>query len=312
MAVDFKTQNVLKVGYEAWEMIGRAPKSVSVVRPLQRGVITDFDIAQKMIRLLLKRLRLPRFTRCRVLVCVPGSLTDVETRAVEEAVKSSAIGSVDLIEQSVAAALGSGMPIDEPVGSMIIDVGGGTTETAVLSLGGVVSSKSIKVGGYDIDHNIQSYLRREHAIAVGDRTAEEIKIAIGSAFPMDDTLKAQVKGRHLLTGIPETVTLTPEEIRWAIDEQIRAILESAIYCLEGVPGELANDLIETGISLVGGGSLLLGLDRRLQEDTGLKVNLVSSPLECVVLGAGRALENFDKFKHFFLTNSKRLRPARSS
>jgi rod shape-determining protein MreB len=224
----------------------------------------------------------------------------VERRAVEEAARGAGANGAYLIEQPMAAAIGAGLPIHEPLGNMIVDVGGGTTEVAVISLGGIVALQAIRVGSFDVDASIQTYVRREYGIAIGERTAEEIKVAIGSAWPMHDEVKAEVRGRDLMTGLPKTVILSPEEVREATDEQVGAIVDSVVRCLGMAPPELAQDLIAQGIHLVGGGGMLRGLDRRLAEETAIPVQLVDAPLECVVLGAGKCLEAFESLKVMFM------------
>ena len=300
IALNEKTQAVLAMGHDAWQMIGRTPGYIVAVRPLRKGAITDFDITQRMIRLLLKRAGVTRFNRPRVLICVPSAITEVERRAVEEAARRAGAADPYLIHQPMAAAIGAGLPIHEPLGNMVVDVGGGTTETAVISLGGIVALQAIRVGSFDIDASIQTYVRRDYGMAIGERTAEEIKLAIGSAYPVDDSVKAEVRGRDLMTGLPKTVILSPDEVRAAIDEQVSAIVDSVVQCLGQAPPELAQDLIGQGIHLVGGGGMLRGLDRRLQEETAIPVHLVDAPLECVVLGAGRCLEAFDSLKVMFM------------
>lgn len=300
IALNERTQDVLAMGKDAWQMIGRTPAYIVAVRPLRGGAITDFDITQRMIRLLLKRSGVNRWNRPRVLICVPSAITEVERRAVEEAARRAGAAGAYLIEQPMAAAIGAGLPIHEPLGNMIVDVGGGTTETAVISLGGIVALQAIRVGSFDIDASIQAFVRREYGIAIGERTAEEIKITIGSAYPADDEIKVEVRGRDLMTGLPKTVILSPEEVREAIEEQVGAIVDSVVSCLGEAPPELAQDLIVQGIHLVGGGGILRGLDRRLQEETAIPVHLVDAPLECVVLGAGRCLEAFDSLKVMFM------------
>src|SRR5438270_1125792 len=269
IALNVQTQDVLAMGQEAWQMIGRTPGYIQAVRPLRGGAITDFDITQRMIRLLLKRSGVMRFNRPRVLICVPSAITEVERRAVEEAARRAGAAGAYLIEQPMAAAIGAGLPIHEPLGSMVVDVGGGTTETAVISLGGIVALQAIRVGGFDIDASIQTYVRREYGIAIGERTAEQIKMAIGSAYPMEDEVKAEVRGRDLMSGLPKFVILSPEEVRDAIEENVRAIVDSVVQCLGQAPPELAQDLIIQGIHLVGGGGMLRGMDRRLAEETAI-------------------------------------------
>ena len=300
IALNSRTQDVLAMGHEAWQMIGRTPGYIVAVRPLRKGAIIDFDVTQRMIRLLLQRAGVSRFNRSRVLICVPSAITEVERRAVEEAARGAGANGAYLIEQPMAAAIGAGLPIHEPLGNMVVDVGGGTTETAMISLGGIVALQAIRVGGFDIDLAIQAYIRREYGIVVGERTAEEIKMAIGTAWPMADEVKAEVRGRDLMTGLPKTVILSPDEVREASEEHVRAIVDSVVQCLGMAPPELAQDLITQGIHLVGGGGLLRGLERRLAEETCVPVHLVDAPLECVVLGAGRCLESFESLKVMFI------------
>jgi rod shape-determining protein MreB len=299
IALNSKSQDVLAMGHEAWQMIGRTPGYIVAVRPLRKGAITDFDITERMIRLLLHRSGVSRFNRPRVVICVPSAITEVERRAVEEATRRAGASSAFLLEQPLAAAVGAGLPIHEPLGNMVVDVGGGTTEVAVISLGGIVALQAIRIGSFDLDAAIQTYIRREYGIAVGERTAEEIKVAIGSAYPTEDEIKAEVRGRDLMSGLPKTVILTPGEIRDAIDEQLSSIVDAVVRCLGEAPPELAQDLLIQGIHLVGGGGLLRGFDRRLAAETALPVHLVDAPLECVVLGAGRCLESFDSLKDMF-------------
>jgi rod shape-determining protein MreB len=300
IALNSQTHEVLAMGREAWQMIGRTPGYIVAVRPLRKGAITDFDVTQRMIRLLLRQVGVSRFNRPRVLICVPSAITEVEQRAVEEAARRAGASGVYLIEQPMAAAIGAGLPIHEPLGNMVVDVGGGTTETAVISLGGTVSLQAIRVGSFDIDAAIQTYVRRDFGIAIGERTAEEIKVAIGSAFPVGDEIKAEVRGRDLMSGLPKTVILSSSDVREAIEEQLSAILDSVLTCLGQAPPEMAQDLMVQGIHLVGGGGMLRGLDRRISEEAGVPVHLVDGPLECVVIGAGRCLESFDSLKMLFM------------
>jgi rod shape-determining protein MreB and related proteins len=304
IALNTSTQDVLAMGHEAWQMIGRTPGYIVAVRPLRGGAITDFEITQRMIRLLFQRAGVSRLYRARVLICVPSAITHVEQRAVLEAARRAGAATTYLIEQPMAAAIGAGLPIHEPLGNMIIDVGGGTTEVAVISLGGVVALEAVRVGSFDIDAAIQSYVRREYGIAIGERTAEEIKLAIGSAFPTPDEYKAEVRGRDLMSGLPKTIILSPDEVRGAIEEQIRAVCDAVISALAQTPPELAQDLILEGIHLVGGGGMLRGLDQRIAKETALPVHLVDAPLECVVLGAGRCLESFDRLKDMFMGRAR--------
>lgn len=288
------------MGHEAWKMIGRTPGYIVAVRPLRQGAITDFEITERMIRLLLKRSGVSRFNRPRVVICVPSAITEVERRAVIEATRRAGAADAQLLEQPMAAAIGSDLPINEPVGNMVIDVGGGTTETALISLGGVVALEAVRVGSFDIDAAIQTYIRREYGIAVGERTAEEIKMTIGSAWPVAENVKAEVRGRDLMSGLPKTVILSPAEVREAIAEPVGAMVESVITCLGEAPPELAQDLIVRGLNLVGGGGMLKGLDQRIAEETGIDVRIVKAPLEAVVLGAGRCVESYDELRVMFM------------
>jgi rod shape-determining protein MreB len=300
IALNKRNGDVLAMGREAWQMIGRTPSYIIAVRPLRQGAITDFDITQRMIRLILQRAGVNRFNRPRVVICVPSAITEVERRAVTEAARRAGAADAQLLEQPMAAAIGAELPIHEPVANMVIDVGGGTTETALISLGGIVALQAVRVGSFDIDSAIQSYVRREYGIAIGERTAEEIKIAIGSAWPIDDEVRAEVRGRDLMTGLPKTVILSKPEVREAISEPVTAIVDSVIACLGHAPPELADDLISTGMQLVGGGGMLQGLDRRISVETDIPVQLVQQPLESVVLGAGRCVEAYDDLKVMFM------------
>ncbi len=300
IALNQNTGDVLAMGHEAWQMIGRTPGSIVAVRPLRQGAITDFDITQRMIRLLLHRAGVSRFNRPRVVICVPSAITEVERRAVTEAARRAGAAEAQLIEQPMAAALGAGLTINEPVANMVVDVGGGTSETALISLGGVVALQAVRVGSFDIDAAIQGFIRREYGIAIGERTAEEIKVSIGSAFPVNDGVKAEVRGRDLMTGLPKTVILSPDEVRAAIAEPVTAVVESVIACLGEAPPELAHDLIVRGMHLVGGGGMLAGLAQRIANETEIPVYLVDAPLECVVLGAGKCIEAYDQLKVMFM------------
>ncbi len=304
IALNTQTHEVLAVGHDAWQMIGRTPGNIMAARPLRKGAITDFDITERMIRLLLQRVGVSRLNRPKVLICVPSAITAVERRAVQEATRHAGASEVYLIEQPMAAAIGAGLPIHEPVGNMVVDIGGGTTETAVISLGGIVAIEPVRVGSFDIDYSIQNYVRREYGIAVGERTAEEIKIAVGSAYAVNDDVKAEVRGRDVTTGLPKTVILAPAEIREAIAEPVASMVDSVVKCLGNAPPELSHDLINEGIYMVGGGSLLQGFAERLVKETELTVHMVNAPLESVVLGAGQCLESFDKLKDTFMRSER--------
>ena len=300
IALNSRTNEVLAMGRDAWKMIGRTPSYIVAVRPLRQGAITDFDVTQRMIRLLLQRAGVSKFNRPRVVICVPSAITEVERRAVTEAARRAGAADAQLIEQPMAAALGAYLPVNEPSANMVIDVGGGTSETALISLGGVVALQAVRVGSFDIDAAIQTFIRREYGIAIGERTAEEIKVSIGSAWPVQDHIKAEVRGRDLMSGLPKTVILSPEEVREAIAEPVSSIVDSVIACLGEAPPELAHDLIVRGMHLVGGGGMLKGLAHRLAEETEIPVTLVDQPLEAVVLGAGRCIESYDQLRVMFM------------
>lgn len=300
IALNSRTNEVLAMGRDAWKMIGRTPSYIVAVRPLRKGAITDFEVTQEMIRLLLKRVGVNRFNRPRVVICVPSAITAVEKRAVTEAARKAGAVEAQLIEQPMAAAIGAGLAINEPMANMVVDIGGGTSETALISLGGVVALQAVRVGSFDIDSAIITYIRREYGIAIGEQTAEEIKILIGSAHPTPDEVRAEVRGRELMSGLPKTVILSAAEVREAISEPVNAMVDSVLSCVGEAPPELAQDLIEHGIHLVGGGALLKGLDLRLQKETEVPVRIVRQPLESVVLGAGRVVESYEELRDMFM------------
>ena len=287
---------VLAMGEEAWRMIGRTPGYVVAVRPLRSGAISDFDITEKLLRLVLQRAGVGRWAKPRVLICVPTSLTEVERRAVEEAALSAGARSCHLIEEPMAAAIGAGLPIHEPLGNLVVDVGGGTTEVALISMGGIVTNTSVRVGGFDLDAAIENWVRREYSIAVGERTAERMKIAIGSAFPLAHEEKAELRGRDIATGMPKNVLITSEEIREAIMDPVRQLIEAVIACISGSPPDLVKDVASNGVTLTGGGGMLAGLDLLISEECEVPVNVSEQPLEAVVMGAGRCLEAFGSLK----------------
>lgn len=291
------------MGHEAWQMIGRTPSYIVAVRPLRKGAITDFEVTQRMIRLLLQRVGVSRLNRPRVVICVPSAITAVERRAVTEAARRAGAADARLIEQPVAAAIGADLPINEPIGNMVVDIGGGTTESALISLGGVVALEAVRVGSFDIDNAIQGYVRREYGIAVGERTAEEIKIVLGSAYPTAGEVSAEVRGRELMSGLPKTVVLTPAEVRVAIEEPVTAMVDSVLSCLAQAPPELAQDLIVQGVHLVGGGGMLKGMDLRFTAESDVPVRRVDSPLESVVLGAGKVIEHYESVQAMFMDDA---------
>ena len=303
IALNSRSGEVLAMGHEAWQMIGRTPSYIVAVRPLRKGAITDFEVTQRMIRLLLQRVGVSRLNRPRVVICVPSAITAVERRAVTEAARRAGAADARLIEQPVAAAIGADLPINEPIGNMVVDIGGGTTESALISLGGVVALEAVRVGSFDIDNAIQGYVRREYGIAVGERTAEEIKVVLGSAYPTAGEVSAEVRGRELMSGLPKTVVLTPDEVRVAIEEPVTAMVDSVVSCLAQAPPELAQDLIVQGVHLVGGGGMLKGMDLRLTAESDVPVRRVNSPLESVVLGAGKVIEHYESVQAMFMDDA---------
>ena len=300
IAKNRRTNEVLATGREAWDMIGRTPSFIVAVRPLRGGAITDFETTEQMIRLLMKRAGVSRFARPKVLICVPSAITEVERRAVTEATRRAGAADAQLLEQPMAAAIGADLPIEEPAGNMVVDIGGGTTETAVISLGGIVTLRAERVGGFTMDEAIQGWIRRDHGLAIGERTAEEIKVQIGSALASNADRSAEVKGRDLITGLPKTVVLTAAEIREALDDIITQMIDSVKECLAMTPPELAQDLLTSGIYLVGGGALLRGFADRLQYETKVPVRMSPQPLEAVVLGAGHCIENYQALRGMFM------------
>src|SRR6058998_1269846 len=293
VAIDQRTGEVHAVGVEAKRMLGRTPGTISAIRPLKDGVIADFDVTEQMLRHFIQKVHQNRFAHPRVVVCVPSGVTGVEKRAVEEACLSAGARQAYLIEEPMAAAIGAGLPVGEPTGSMVLDVGGGTSEVAVISLGGIVVSESIRVGGDEQDDGIMAHCKHEYKLMIGQQTAEEIKLEIGSAFPLDEEVQAEVRGRDLVSGLPKTVVLTSEEVRLALEEPLQAIVDAVKETLDRTPPELAADIMDRGIMLAGGGSLLQGLDERLRDETQMPAHLAESPLTCVAVGSGRSLEEFE-------------------
>jgi len=291
VAIQRGSSKVLAVGDEAKRMVGRTPGNISAIRPLKDGVIADFEVTEAMLRYFIKKAQPRKLNKPLVVVAIPSGITEVEKRAVRDSALRAGARDVYLVEEPKAAAIGVGLPIHEPGGNMIIDVGGGTTEMAVISLDGVVVSRSIRIAGDEMDQAVIEHLRKAYNLMIGERTAEIIKIQIGSAYPLDEELTMEVRGRDLVTGLPKMVTVTSEEIREALSEPIRAIVESARLTLEKTPPELSSDLIDRGIVMAGGGSLLRGLDKLIAEETGLPVHIADNPVTAVALGVGRGLDN---------------------
>jgi len=294
VAVDTKTDTVRYVGHEAKEVIGRTPGSIVAVRPLKEGVIADFDITASMLQIFIKKAcGNGMFTRPRVIICIPSGVTEVERRAVREASLKAGARQVMVIEEPMAAAIGAGLPVSEATGSMVVDIGGGTSEVAVISLGGIVASRSVRVGGDAFDSAIIAYIKRKYNLLVGERTAEMIKIEVGSAYKLEEENTIDIKGRNLVDGLPKNISVHSEEIREALDEPLQRIIEAIKETLERTPPELAADIIDHGIMLTGGGALLRGLDQLVSSHTGIDVHVAETPLDCVATGAGMVLDNMD-------------------
>jgi rod shape-determining protein MreB len=297
VAIDITDGRPVAVGFEAKRMMGRTPGRIKTIRPLKDGVIADFEVCEKMLRFFIQKVHASRWSKPRMVICVPSGITGVEQRAVQDAAEyAGARKPVHIIEEPMAAAIGADMPVHEPSGNMIVDIGGGTTEVAVISLGGIVTAQSVRVAGDELDDAIMQYVKKEFSLAIGDRTAEEIKIHMGSAWPLDSELTADIRGRDLISGLPRTVPVTTEQIREALAEPVSAIVDAVKTTLDKTPPELAADIMEQGIMITGGGALLAGIDRRLAHETGMPINIARDPLFSVVIGSGRALENIDAMR----------------
>lgn len=295
VAVDTRTDIVKFVGLEAKQVIGRTPGSITAVRPLKDGVIADFDITTSMLEQFIKKALNKTFlAKPRVIICIPSGVTAVERRAVKEATERAGAKKVAIIEEPMAAAIGAGLPVEEPTGNMVVDIGGGTSEVAVISLGGIVAAKSVRVGGDAFDNAIIQYIKKKYNLLIGERTAENIKMNIGSAFPLETEETMEIKGRNLLNGLPENIEISSVEIREALGDALSSVIDAVKVTLEKTPPELAADIIDQGIMLTGGGALLRGLDRLISQETGMPVYIAESPLDCVAEGTGKVLENIDK------------------
>src|SRR5437016_6093688 len=306
VAVNVRDGRPLAVGIEAKRMIGRTPSHIQAIRPLKDGVIADFEITEKMLRYFIQRVHQRRWAKPRMVICVPSGVTGVEKRAVQEAAEyAGARKTPFIIEEPMAAAIGAGLPVHEPTGNMVVDIGGGTTEVAVISLGGIVTSQSIRIGGDELDEAIIQHIKKEYSLALGERTAEAIKLAIASVFPMPEELVAEIKGRDLVSGLPKTITITAEEIRRAVEEPVNAIIDAIKTTLDRTPPELAADIMDRGIVLTGGGALLRGLDKRLRHETGMPVRISDTPLQAVVLGSGKCLEEVEVLQRVLVSPSSR-------
>ncbi|HET7327664.1 MAG TPA: rod shape-determining protein [Nocardioidaceae bacterium] len=306
VALNSQTREILAVGSEAKQMIGRTPDTITAVRPLKDGVIADFETTEQMLRFFIQRVhRRQFFVKPRVVVCVPSGITAVEQRAVKEAGYQAGARRVYIIEEPMAAAIGAGLPVHEPTGNMIVDIGGGTTEVAVISLGGIVTSQSIRTAGDDLDAAIISWMKKEYSLMLGERTAEEIKLTLGSAFPLPDEPQAEIRGRDLVSGLPKTVTISSAEVRQAIEEPLHAVIDSVRTTLDKTPPELAGDIMDRGLVLAGGGALLRGLDERLRHETGMPVHIAPHPLDAVAFGAGKCVEEFEALQQVLVSEPRR-------
>ncbi len=297
VAVDTRTDTVRYVGQEAKEVIGRTPGSIVVVRPLKDGVIADFDITASMLQIFIKKaFNNSAFARPRVVICIPSGVTAVDRRAVKAATLTAGATPVSLIEEPMAAAIGAGLPVAEASGSMVVDIGGGTSEVAVISLGGIVAARSVRVGGDEFDSSIIDFVKKKYNLLIGERTSEDIKIQIGSAYALEDEEDAtmEIKGRNLMDGLPKNIMLSASEVREALTDPLSSVLDAIKTTLERTPPELSADIIDHGIYLTGGGALLRGLDRLISKETGMPVYIAENPLDCVALGSGKVLDNFDK------------------
>ncbi|MFB9313507.1 rod shape-determining protein [Nocardioides plantarum] len=308
VAVNDTTGEVLAVGHDAKRMIGRTPDNITALRPLKDGVIADFEATEQMLRWFIQQAHKRRyFAKPRMVICVPSGITAVEQRAVKEAGYQAGARRVYIIEEPMAAAIGAGLPVHEPTGNMVVDVGGGTTEVAVISLGGIVTSLSIRTAGDELDQAIVSWMKKEHSLMLGERTAEEVKMTLGSAFPSLDESPAEVRGRDQVSGLPRTVEVTPAQIRQALEEPLHAIVDAVRVTLDQTPPELAGDIMDRGIVLTGGGALLRGLDDRIRHETGMPVHVAENPLVSVALGAGRCVEEFEALQAVLVADHRRYR-----
>jgi rod shape-determining protein MreB len=306
VAVNQDTGGILAVGIEAKKMIGRTPGNIVAIRPLKDGVIADFDTTERMLRYFIQKVHKRSYlAKPRIVVCVPSGITGVEQRAVKDAGYAAGARKVYIIEEPMAAAIGAGLPIHEPTGNMVVDIGGGTTEVAVISLGGIVTALSIRVGGDELDQSIINWVKREYSLLLGERTAEEIKMAIGSAYQLANEYDAEIRGRDLATGLPKTITVTAAEIRKALEEPVNAIVNAVKGTLDKTPPELSSDLMDRGIVLTGGGALLKGLDERLRRETGMPIHIADRPLDAVVEGSGKCIEEFEALEKVLISEPRR-------
>ena len=306
VAVNQDTGGILAVGIEAKKMIGRTPGNIVAIRPLKDGVIADFDTTERMLRYFIQKVHKRSYlAKPRIVVCVPSGITGVEQRAVKDAGYAAGARKGYIIEEPMAAAIGAGLPIHEPTGNMVVDIGGGTTEVAVISLGGIVTALSIRVGGDELDQSIINWVKSEYSLLLGERTAEEIKMAIGSAFQLQGENDAEIRGRDLATGLPKTIVVTAAEIRKALEEPVKQIVNAVKGTLDKCPPELSSDLMDRGIVLTGGGALLKGLDERLRRETGMPIHIADRPLDAVVEGSGKCIEEFEALEKVLISEPRR-------
>lgn len=305
VAINKNTNDVLKVGDEAKDMIGRTPGNVVAIRPLKDGVIADFEVTQTMLKYFIKKAYPGGLFKPRVVVCIPSGVTEVERRAVEDAVLSAGGKNAYLIEEPMAAAIGAGLPVSEPTGSMVVDIGGGTSEVAVISYGGIVSSQSLRVAGDELDNAIIAYIRREYNLMTGERTAEDIKMRIGSAFPYEGEGELEVRGRDLVSGLPKNIVITSAEVREALRESVMEIVDAIKSTLEKTPPELAADVMNRGITMTGGGALIRGLDQLIAKETEVPVYVAENALDCVVTGTGHVIETLSDSKEVLMNGGRR-------
>jgi rod shape-determining protein MreB len=306
VAMNAQTREVLAVGTEAKRMIGRTPDTIMAIRPMKDGVIADFEATEQMLRYFIQRVhRRQYFAKPRLVICVPSGITAVEQRAVKEAGYQAGARRIYIIEEPMAAAIGAGLPVHEATGNMIVDIGGGTTEVAVISLGGIVTSLSIPTAGDDLDQAIITWMKKEYSLMLGERTAEEIKMALGSAFPLPDEPEAEIRGRDMVSGLPRTVVISTADVRQALEEPLHAIIDSVRTTLDKTPPELAGDIMDRGVVLAGGGALLRGLDERIRHETGMPVHVADLPLHSVALGAGKCVEEFEALQQVLVSEQRR-------
>ncbi len=306
VAIRDDSKQVLAVGEEAKRMIGRTPGNIVAIRPMKDGVIADFDVTQSMLSYFIQKAAAKKgVVSPRIAICVPFGVTEVEKRAIEEAARQAGAKDAFLIEEPMAAAIGAGLRIEEPEGNMVVDIGGGTSEIAIISLGGIVTAKSIRLGGDELDEAIVSYVKKEYSLMIGERTAEEVKIRIGSAYKEGEEVEMEIRGRDLISGLPKTMQISSEEVRDALREPVNSIVDGIKSTLEKTPPELASDIMENGIMLTGGGALLKGLDKLVKEETGMPVKIAENPLDCVAIGTGKSVEDQEIFEKVLMMNNRK-------